>query len=261
MRIAGGRWRGREVLMPKSEAVRPTQSRVREAVFDLLMQVVGGSRFLDLFAGSGAMGLEALSRGADSAAFWERDRAVFATLQKNLAAFGVEPSCATQRDSLLALGLDAESTVDKSEQSEELCHRGQRTARVPRDRQPGGPGTSAAPARPSLSPSRQRTVDCRLSTVISHPSSVISSFSIIFADPPYRWAQEHGLAPLGQALCARGLLAPGGFFVAEMNRTTHPEEIPGLELVRDRLYGTSRIAIWRRPAAEALPEAGAQAHD
>lgn len=245
MRIAGGRWRGREVLMPKSEAVRPTQSRVREAVFDLLMQVVGGSRFLDLFAGSGAMGLEALSRGADSAAFWERDRAVFATLQKNLAAFGVEPSCATQRDSLLALGLEGD----------------ERTARVPRDRQPGGPGTSAAPARPSLSPSRQRTVDCRLSTVISHPSSVISSFSIIFADPPYRWAQEHGLAPLGQALCARGLLAPGGFFVAEMNRTTHPEEIPGLELVRDRLYGTSRIAIWRRPAAEALPEAGAQTHD
>ena len=235
MRIAGGRWRGREVLMPKSEAVRPTQSRVREAVFDLLMQVVGGSRFLDLFAGSGAMGLEALSRGADSAAFWERDRAVFATLQKNLAAFGVEPTCATQRDSLLALGLEGD----------------ERTARVPRDRQPGGPGMSAAPARPSLSPSRQRTVDCRLSTVISHPSSVISPFSIIFADPPYRWAQEHGLAPLGQALCARGLLAPGGFFVAEMGRTTHPEEIPGLELVRDRLYGTSRIAIWRRPAADA----------
>lgn len=241
MRIAGGRWRGREVLMPKSEAVRPTQSRVREAVFDLLMQVVGGSRFLDLFAGSGAMGLEALSRGADSVAFWERDRAVFATLQKNLAAFGVEPSCATQRDSLLALGLEGD----------------ERTARVPRDRQPGGPGMSAAPARPSLSPSRQRTVDCRLSTV----DFSSSPFSIIFADPPYRWAQEHGLAPLGQALCARGLLAPGGFFVAEMNRTTHPEEIPGLELVRDRLYGTSRIAIWRRPAAEALPEAGAQAHD
>ncbi|MGN1326142.1 MAG: RsmD family RNA methyltransferase [Candidatus Spyradenecus sp.] len=250
MRIAGGRWRGREVLMPKSEAVRPTQSRVREAVFDLLMQVVGGSRFLDLFAGSGAMGLEALSRGAASATFWERDRAVFATLQKNLAAFGVEPTCAIQRDSLLALGLGGdERTADKSEQSEELCHRGQRTAR---DRQPGGPGTSAAPARPSLSPSRQRTVDCRLSTV----DFSSSPFSIIFADPPYRWAQANGLAPLAQALCEWGLLAPGGFFVAEMGRTTHPEEIPGLELVRDRLYGTSRIAIWRRAA----DEAGAQAN-
>ena len=240
MRIAGGRWRGREVLMPKSEAVRPTQSRVREAVFDLLMQVVGGSRFLDLFAGSGAMGLEALSRGAASATFWERDRAVFATLQKNLAAFGVEPTCAIQRDSLLALGLGGDERTADS---------GQRTAR---DRQPGGPGTSAAPARPSLSPSRQRTVDCRLSTV----DFSSSPFSIIFADPPYRWAQANGLAPLAQALCERGLLAPGGFFVAEMGRTTHPEEIPGLELVRDRLYGTSRIAIWRR-AADAT---GAQAN-
>lgn len=225
MRIAGGRWRGREVLMPKSEAVRPTQSRVREAVFDLLMQVVGGSRFLDLFAGSGAMGLEALSRGAASATFWERDRAVFATLQKNLAAFGVEPTCAIQRDSLLALGLEAELTVD-SEQSTG------RAARVPRRTDSGA-------------------------AVICHPSSVISSpFSIIFADPPYRWAQANGLAPLAQALCERGLLAPGGFFVAEMGRTTHPEEIPGLELVRDRLYGTSRIAIWRRAA----DDAGAQAN-
>lgn len=220
MRIAGGRWRGREVLMPKSEAVRPTQSRVREAVFDLLMQVVGGSRFLDLFAGSGAMGLEALSRGAESVAFWERDRAVFATLQKNLAAFGVAPTCAIQRDSLLALGL-GESTVDSE----------QRTGRAAR-----------------------RTVSG--ASVICPPSSAHASFTIIFADPPYRWAQEHGLAPLGQALCERGLLAPGGFFVAEMGRATHPEEIPGLELVRDRLYGTSRIAIWRRTA-----DAGAQADE
>ena len=218
MRIAGGRWRGREVLMPKSEAVRPTQSRVREAVFDLLMQVVGGSRFLDLFAGSGAMGLEALSRGAASATFWERDRAVFATLQKNLAAFGVEPSCAIQRDSLVTLGLGGDERTADS---------GQRTARVPRRTDSGA-------------------------SVISSPSS----FSIIFADPPYRWAQANGLAPLAQALCERGLLAPGGFFVAEMGRTTHPEEIPGLELVRDRLYGTSRIAIWRRPA----DDAGAQAN-
>ena len=219
MRIAGGRWRGREVLMPKSEAVRPTQSRVREAVFDLLMQVVGGSRFLDLFAGSGAMGLEALSRGAASATFWERDRAVFATLQKNLAAFGVDPTCAIQRDSLATLGLE-ESTVD-SEQS---------TGRAARNRQLSGPGKSALAS--------------------------VASYSIIFADPPYRWAQANGLAPLAQALCERGLLAPGGFFVAEMGRTTHPEEIPGLELVRDRLYGTSRIAIWRRPA----DDAGAQAN-
>ena len=109
MRVAGGTWRGREVLMPKSEAVRPTQSRVREAVFDLLMQVVPGRRFLDLFAGSGAMGIEALSRGAAAAAFWERDRRVFATLQKNLAAFGIAPEAARNLDSLAALGLPTEA--------------------------------------------------------------------------------------------------------------------------------------------------------
>lgn len=215
MRIAGGRWRGREVLMPKSEAVRPTQSRVREAVFDLLMQVVGGCRFLDLFAGSGAMGIEALSRGAASVAFWERDRAVFATLCKNLAAFGIPESCACQRDSLLALGLEA-----AEEAPEAAAGRGMRPSRAGRGAQPAASALVAGAV----------------------------GYTVVFADPPYRWAQAHGLAPLALALRARGVLSEGGFFVAEMGRGTHPEEIAGFALVRDRLYGTSRIAIWQAEA-------------
>ena len=92
MRITGGAWRGRTLLIPKSDAIRPTQDRVREALFNLLRPVLGGARFLDLFAGSGAVGLEALSQGAASADFIERDRTVHATLLRNLAAFGVDPA-------------------------------------------------------------------------------------------------------------------------------------------------------------------------
>ena len=86
VRILSGRWRGRPLKVPKS--ARPTSSRAREALFDILQGDVAGSRFLDLFAGSGAVGLEALSRGASRAVFVERDSAA---LEANLAAFGAQP--------------------------------------------------------------------------------------------------------------------------------------------------------------------------
>ena len=106
MRITGGEWCGRPILMPRSDAVRPTQDRVREALFNLLQPLLPRARFLDLFAGSGAVGLDALSRGAALADFCERDRTVHQTLLKNLAAFGVAPNHAILRDTLQWLGLD-----------------------------------------------------------------------------------------------------------------------------------------------------------
>ncbi len=111
MRITGGEWGGRPLLMPKSDCVRPTQDRVREALFNLLQPVLRDSRFLDLFAGSGGVGLEALSRGAEAATFLERDRAVFTTLCKNLEAFGVTRAAANQVDALTWLGLSGTATT------------------------------------------------------------------------------------------------------------------------------------------------------
>ena len=63
MRIAGGEWRGRALKAPPGDVLRPTQDRVREALFSMLMHEMPGARFLDLFAGVGGVGLEALSRG------------------------------------------------------------------------------------------------------------------------------------------------------------------------------------------------------
>lgn len=88
MRITGGKFGGRPIRTPKTDAIRPTQDRVREALFNILAPEIGGADFLDLFAGSGAVGLEALSRGARSATFVERDRRHLAVLHENLAAFG-----------------------------------------------------------------------------------------------------------------------------------------------------------------------------
>ncbi|MBN2359714.1 MAG: 16S rRNA (guanine(966)-N(2))-methyltransferase RsmD [Deltaproteobacteria bacterium] len=84
MRIVGGEWRGRRIHAPRSPRVRPTAERVREAIFDLLGQRLEGQRVLDLFAGSGALGIEALSRGARYATFVERDRAAVQRIRANL---------------------------------------------------------------------------------------------------------------------------------------------------------------------------------
>jgi 16S rRNA (guanine966-N2)-methyltransferase len=84
LRIIGGSWRGRKLRFPPSEQIRPTPDRVRETLFNWLGPRVPGSRCLDLFAGSGALGLEALSRGAAEVTFVERDGAAVRELRARL---------------------------------------------------------------------------------------------------------------------------------------------------------------------------------
>ncbi len=84
LRIIGGRWRSRRLPLPAAPGLRPTPNRVRETLFNWLAPTISGARCLDLFAGSGALGLEALSRGAAEVVFIEHDRRVVKTLQDNL---------------------------------------------------------------------------------------------------------------------------------------------------------------------------------
>lgn len=88
MRITGGEFGGRNLKVPKSDAIRPTQDRVREALFNILQFDVPGADFLDLFAGSGAVGIEALSRGAKSVTFVEQNRVHLKVLGENLEMVG-----------------------------------------------------------------------------------------------------------------------------------------------------------------------------
>jgi 16S rRNA (guanine966-N2)-methyltransferase len=90
VRIIGGRLRGSRLAVPEVDGLRPTPDRVRETVFNWLAPMIDGARCLDLYAGTGAMGIEALSRGAASALFVERDRAVATQLGANLARLHVE---------------------------------------------------------------------------------------------------------------------------------------------------------------------------
>ena len=100
MRIIAGAWRGRALAAPPGEATRPTADRVRQALFDRLTHApwagrdaIEGAVVLDAFAGTGALGLEALSRGAARAVFIETDRAALAALRANVAACRAEGRC------------------------------------------------------------------------------------------------------------------------------------------------------------------------
>ena len=187
MRITGGEFGGRNLKVPKSDAIRPTQDRVREAIFNIIQFEVAGSEFLDLFAGSGAVGLEALSRGAKSVTFVERERRHLAALKEN-----VEKIAGTTGD-----GIQETVAAD--------CYRWLSTY--------SGPG-----------------------------------FTIGFADPPYALGEEKGYAQVLATLADRGVIRPGGLFIAEMTAVQKAEETPGWELIRDRTYGKTRLCIWRRGA-------------
>ena len=88
MRIVAGQHRSRRLVVPPGKGVRPTSDRAREAIFSSLGAVVVEARVLDLFAGSGAMGLEALSRGAAHCLFVERDAQALAAIKANIAELG-----------------------------------------------------------------------------------------------------------------------------------------------------------------------------
>jgi 16S rRNA (guanine(966)-N(2))-methyltransferase RsmD len=89
MRIIAGAVGGRRIRAPRGMATRPTSDRVREAVFNILGAPPHGARVLDLYAGAGALGLEALSRGAASAVFVDRDAGAVRCVQENAAELGL----------------------------------------------------------------------------------------------------------------------------------------------------------------------------
>ncbi|HJO03756.1 MAG TPA: 16S rRNA (guanine(966)-N(2))-methyltransferase RsmD [Acidobacteriota bacterium] len=93
MRVIAGRARGRRLRVPDQSGVRPTTDRARETLFSVLLPFLRDARVLDLFAGSGALGLEAVSRGARGATFVECHRKVATVLRANIAACDLESEC------------------------------------------------------------------------------------------------------------------------------------------------------------------------
>ena len=193
MRISGGEFRGRVLSVPKGLDVRPTQDRVREALFSMLQNDIRGARFLDLFAGSGSVGLEALSRGAETVAFVEHAPRSLACLSRNIAMLKVEDRCRVIRADVYAWL--------------------------------------------ATTPAANNALDGLNAPV---------AFDIAYADPPYAVGAEHGYATVLARLVEGGFVKPGGLFIAEMTSGQALDSSPAWELCRDRTYGQTRLAIYRR---------------
>src|SRR5690606_3705719 len=103
LRIIGGQWRGRKLRFPDVEGLRPTGDRIRETLFNWLAPELPGARCLDLFAGSGSLGLEALSRGAAASWMLERDAHAAGCLRENLQLLAADGGVVQHLDSLTHL--------------------------------------------------------------------------------------------------------------------------------------------------------------
>lgn len=104
-RIIAGRWRGRKICFEDAEGLRPSTDRIRETLFNWLQGYVPGSRCLDCFAGSGVLGLEALSRGASEVTFIELNRRTADRISENCHMLSVEGCQVLNQDALEWIGL------------------------------------------------------------------------------------------------------------------------------------------------------------
>lgn len=112
LRIIAGEWRSRKLPVANVPGLRPTADRVRETVFNWLAMITPGARVLDVFSGTGAMAMEALSRGASSAVLLEKSPVAATTLKNNLALLKAESARVIETDSLNWLKQPAETTFD-----------------------------------------------------------------------------------------------------------------------------------------------------
>src|ERR1700680_3054408 len=101
-RITGGEWRGRLLTTPREQQLRPTRAMVREALFNILGDAVIGAPVVDLFAGAGTVGFEALSRGASRVAFVDREERSLALVRATAGRLGCADRCRVIRSDALA---------------------------------------------------------------------------------------------------------------------------------------------------------------
>jgi 16S rRNA (guanine966-N2)-methyltransferase len=188
MRVTGGEFRGRRLAVPAGDKVRPTQDRVREALFSMLLHAVPDAVFVDLYAGSGAVGLEALSRGARRVVWVEANPRHVACLTRNRDTLAPERGEIVRADVLKWCG-------------------------------GGGRGLAA---------------------------------DVVFADPPYAEAPDAAIFAVMRLCAEHRVLAQSGMFVAEMSSSGRAQSPDGWELLKDRVYGQTRLAVYQRAEGEVL---------
>jgi 16S rRNA (guanine966-N2)-methyltransferase len=187
MRITGGRLRGRRLASFKGLDIRPTSDRVREAIFDLLGHHLAEEKVLDLFAGTGSLGIEALSRGAAWALFIDHSPKAIELIGKNLKLCDLETQGFALRKNLLK-GF----------------------------------------------PRRHRLLEEKV--------------DLLFVDPPYGKSM---LLPVLEELCHMQILGTPSTLVAQSEqRESLPARVRSLQMVKSRVYGETRITLYRHEGQE-----------
>ena len=204
MRIIAGSLRSRALQAPPGLATRPTSDRLRETLFNVLAPRIEGAAFLDLYAGSGAVGIEALSRGAATVTFVERAPAALKVLRANLTKLGLATGFRIHPGSVGAFLRHAVNASPKPERDEKR--------------------------------ERYETQE-RHEAVFNR-----ERHEVVFLDPPYDAAPEYAatLGLLGGS--SVGLLAPGALVIAEHRRKVHLEDSYG-SLKRTRLLEQGDAAL------------------
>jgi 16S rRNA (guanine966-N2)-methyltransferase len=221
MRIVAGAHRGRSLVAPKGHSTRPTADRARQALFNVLEHApwspgLAGLRALDLFAGSGALGLEALSRGAAFCLFADTDPAAGAAIAANLAALHVQDRAILRRWDVTRLPHRISSPLGGG---------GPRRGGGGDAAQPL-PGQPPSPASPVLPPEGEET----------------RAFDLAFLDPPY----GAGLAePALASLLAGGWLSLGASAVVERGAGEPALTASGFAVLDNRTWGAARVWFLR----------------
>jgi len=212
--------------------------RVKEALFSIIGPRLDGQKVLDLFAGSGSLGIEALSRGAEFCVFIEQSHAAASVLKKNLEKTHVaERARVLMRDALRGLPADA---CRQSQESVKSRPQTNATCSVPWSAQAClRPQSAGLPADAILMPSD--------SGASVHSGA---AFTIVFADPPYELVRRpdgrQRLFGLLSGLAGKGILAPGA--LAMIHHEPAPAAnwvIAGMELKDERVYGRSQLTFFR----------------
>lgn len=194
LRIIGGQYRSRQLQLPLNTAFRPTTGQLREAFFNMIGSRLAGCSFLDLFAGSGAMGIEALSRGAERALFVEKESDACRAIAQNIERLSLKG-----QSELVAIALP-------------------------------------------------KALDWIVARRGGEP------FDLIFADPPYEEGRAL-LAGMLPSLLEKQLLSAEGLLAIEVKERFKGKDLVNglsLELIEERIYGKSRLCLYRR-TGEGLP--------
>jgi 16S rRNA G966 N2-methylase RsmD len=233
VRITGGSWRGRRLEVPRG--IRPTTELARKAAFDILGDTIRGARVLDACAGSGAYGLEALSRGAAHATFVEADRKAAEVLRGNVDMLRAGDRCRIEERSVERFASKGEGGRGRGA-GEAAPGGGEAGARFSSNDEEGR-GRRARPAARGEGGARPLLPSKKFADRGANPG--VARFDVIFHDPPFKEISPESdlqrllslVRPGGWLIHERGddaVLAPGGFAPADRRR-----------------YGLTRLLIYR----------------